>query len=192
MTKIKTLSCKPLKKCFVLRVWRSSLFSLIYLICGFIGIMILMVAEENKVPGWIYLFIFICTIFTCVLGIYLLLGKYIAAYLEWRNISYEIRTDRVIIHRGVLSKKKDVFPLMDIDEVSVFFSGKGIGHIFLGTLESSLPFVKLHFYWPISGKLKPPAALYCIENAKEVVELIKRLKKQISNNSSINVHEIER
>ena len=114
---------RPAPRCFTFRHWRHSLFGLLFLsICIYWQMLGLEMSVEYEIfwLAWLPLPFLL-------MGLYLSVGHLLQARLEWNHVHYAITDRRLLVQRGLLSRRIESLELQDITYFSLHKQGEQLG-----------------------------------------------------------------
>jgi hypothetical protein len=141
---------RPAPRCYTFRNWRHSFFGLVLMpVCSYWQYSGLDFAVEYDIfwLAWLPLPFLL-------MALYLTIGHLFQARLEWNHIYYAITDRRLLIQRGLLTRRIDSLELQDITYFSLLPQGEQ-----LGTLQ-------VH-----KGQEKR-LTLYCVEHPRQATDLL--------------------
>ncbi len=152
---------RPAPRCYTFRHWRHSLFGLIFLsICIYWQILGLEMSEEYAIfwLAWLPLPFWLT-------GLYLAVGPLALARLEWNHVYYAVTDRRLLVQRGLLTRRVESLELQEITYFSLHLQGEQ-----LGTLQ-------------IYQGQEKRMTLHCVEYPRQATDLLeKAMDKGLSPN----------
>ncbi len=143
---------RPAPRCYTFRNWRHSFFGLVLLpVCSYWQYSGLDFAEEYEIfwLAWLPLPFLL-------MALYLTIGHLLQARLEWNHIYYTITDRRLLIQRGLMTRRIVSLELQDITYFSLHPHGEQ-----LGTLQ-------VH-----KGEEKR-LTLHCVEHPRQATDLLEK------------------
>ncbi len=148
------ITIKPDKKLYTKNIWVIATISLVIIISVAITTLIITIAEGYAIGiviAW-------CITLGCILFLWIIV--YPLSHLWINNLSYVIREDRVTIHKGILTKKKQNIPfravtdfvlqrtiydrILGIGSIKVQTAGQSQNTVYEGNLAGLLDYDNLH------------------------------------------------
>lgn len=121
---------RPAPRCYTFRHWRHSCFGLLFMsICAYWQFLGLDMAEEYALFWLAWL-----PVPFLLMGLYLTVGHLLQARLEWTHVCYVITDRRLIVQRGLLSRRIDSLKLQELTYFSLHRQGDQLGtvHVYKG------------------------------------------------------------
>lgn len=143
---------RPAPRCYTFRHWRHSLFGLFFFaLCGYWQILGLDMAEEYQIfwLAWLPLPFLL-------MGFYLAVGHLIQARLEWNHVYYMVTDRRLLVQRGLLTRRMDALLLRDITYFSLHQHGEQLGTI------------------QVHKGLEQQLTLHCVEHPRQATDLLEK------------------
>lgn len=143
---------RPAPRCYTFRHWRHSLFGFIFLsICIYWQVLGLQMAEEHEIfwLAWLPLPLLLT-------GLYLAVGPLIQARLEWNHVYYALTDRRLLVQRGLLTRRVESLELLGITYFKLHLQGEQLG--------------TLHIY---KGQEKR-MILHCVEYPRQATDLLEK------------------
>ena len=152
---------RPAPRCYTFRNWRHSFFGLVLLpVCSYWQYSGLGFAEEYEIfwLAWLPLPFLL-------MALYLTIGHFLQARLEWNHVYYAITDCRLLVQRGLLTRRIESLELQDITYFRLTPQGEQ-----LGTLQIR------------KGEDKP-LTLHCVEHPRQATDLLEEaMAKGLSSN----------
>lgn len=111
-----------------------------------------------------------------LVGLYLIVGRFIVDAMRRKRTYYALTSERVIVVSGLLRRSVRTLSLKALSDISVSVNSSGSGTITLGPGPRLIPWY-LGFAWPGMERYMP-ATLEGIDNAKWVYDLIRKAQRE--------------
>jgi hypothetical protein len=143
---------RPAPRCYTFRNWRHSFFGLVLIpVCSYWQYSGIDFAEEYEIfwLAWLPLpFLLV--------ALYLTLGHFLQARLEWNHVYYAITDRRLMIQRGLLTRRIESLELQDIAYFCLTPHGKQLGTLRIHKGEEKL------------------LTLHCVEHPRQATDLLEK------------------
>lgn len=114
---------RPAPRCYTFRNWRHSFFGLVLMpVCSFWQVSGLDFAKEYETLWLAWL-----PLPFLLLAIYLTIGHLLQARLEWNHVYYAITDRRLMMQRGLLTRRIVSLELKDVTYFSMLPHGEQLG-----------------------------------------------------------------